>query len=73
MFILVIVINDVLDFLKIELGMLEVDVIEFDFDVMLNDFIMLLDINVSVNSMCLVYKSKNMELVVVISDIMKLC
>jgi len=36
------VINDILDFSKIEAGKLDIDIIEFDFDVMINDFAMIM-------------------------------
>ncbi len=70
--ILATVINDVLDLSKIESGMSEVDVTEFDLDVMLNELVTLLGTNASSNNTRLVYKSKNLESVVVISDITKL-
>ena len=70
--ILATVINDVLDLSKIESGMSEIDVTEFDLDSMLNDLITLLGTNASANSTRLVYKSKNLESVAVTSDITKL-
>lgn len=70
--ILATVINDVLDLSKIESGMSEVDVTEFELDVMLNELVTLLGTNASSNNTRLVYKSKNLESVVVISDITKL-
>ncbi|BFT31850.1 hypothetical protein D210916BOD24_30260 [Alteromonas sp. D210916BOD_24] len=66
------VINDVLDLSKIESGMSEVDVTEFDLDSMLNDLITLLGINASANNTLLTYNSKNMTSVAVTSDITKL-
>lgn len=70
--ILATVINDVLDLSKIESGMSEVDVTEFDLNVMLNELITLLGTNASSNNTRLVYTSKNLESVVVTSDITKL-
>lgn len=70
--ILATVINDVLDLSKIESGMSEVDVTEFDLNVMLNELITLLGTNASSNNTCLVYTSKNLESVAVTSDITKL-
>ena len=70
--ILATVINDVLDLSKIESGMTEVDVTEFDLDAMLADLITLLGTNASANSTRLIYKSKNMKSVAVTSDITKL-
>ena len=70
--ILATVINDVLDLSKIESGVSEIDVTEFDLDSMLNDLITLLGTNASANSTRLVYKSKNLESVAVTSDITKL-
>ncbi|WP_394222345.1 ATP-binding protein [Alteromonas gracilis] len=70
--ILAAVINDVLDLSKIESGMSEVDVTEFDLDSMLNDLITLLGTNASANNTRLVYSSKNMKSVAVTSDITKL-
>ena len=66
------VINDVLDLSKIESGMSEVDVTEFDLDSMLHDLITLLGINASSNNTLLTYTSKHMSSVAVISDITKL-
>lgn len=71
--ILVNVINDVFDLLKIEFGMFEIDFIEFNLDLMLSDLVILLGINVSVNNICFEYKSCNLDLVMVISDFIKLC
>ena len=70
--ILATVINDVLDLSKIESGMSEVDVTEFDLNVMLNELITLLGTNASSNNTRLVYTSKNLESVAVTSDITKL-
>ena len=66
------VINDVLDLSKIESGMSEVDVTEFNLDSMLNDLITLLGINASANHTRLEYKSKNLDSVMVTSDVTKL-
>ena len=66
------VINDVLDLSKIESGMSEVDVTEFDLDTMLGDLITLLGTNASANSTSLSYQSKNLASVRVTSDITKL-
>jgi len=66
------VINDVLDLSKIESGMSEVDVTEFDLDTMLSDLITLLGTNASANSTSLNYKSKNLASVLVTSDVTKL-
>lgn len=66
------VINDVLDLSKIESGMSEVDVSEFDLDTMLADLITLLGTNASANSTSLSYQSKNLSSVLVTSDITKL-
>lgn len=70
--ILATVINDVLDLSKIESGMSEVDVTEFDLNVMINELITLLGTNASSNNTRLVYTSKNLESVAVTSDITKL-
>ena len=70
--ILATVINDVLDLSKIESGMSEVDVTEFDLNVMLKELVTLLGTNASSNNTRLVYTSKNLESVVVTSDITKL-
>ena len=70
--ILATVINDVLDLSKIESGMSEVDVTEFDLDIMLQDLITLLGTNASANNTRLMYKSKNLASVLVTSDITKL-
>lgn len=66
------VINDVLDLSKIESGMSEVDVTEFDLDGMLSDLITLLGTNASANNTSLSYKSKQLASVLVTSDITKL-
>lgn len=66
------VINDVLDLSKIESGMTEVDVTEFDIDTMLNDLVTLLGINASTNNTRLTYKSRNLKSVLVASDITKI-
>ncbi|WP_346993175.1 ATP-binding response regulator [Alteromonas gracilis] len=66
------VINDVLDLSKIESGMSEVDVTEFDLDSMLSDLITLLGTNASANNTSLSYKSKQLSSVLVTSDITKL-
>jgi signal transduction histidine kinase/CheY-like chemotaxis protein len=66
------VINDVLDLSKIESGMSDLDVAEFNLDDMLNDLITLLGTNASANGTRLVYSSKNLDNVLVTSDITKL-
>lgn len=66
------VINDVLDLSKIESGMSDLDVAEFNLNDMLNDLITLLGTNASANGTRLVYSSKNLDNVLVTSDITKL-
>lgn len=66
------VINDVLDLSKIESGMTEIDLTEFDLDSMLRDLVTLLGTNASVNNTRLEYKSRNLASVLVISDITKI-
>jgi signal transduction histidine kinase len=66
------VINDVLDLSKIESGMSELDMAEFNLDEMLRDLITLLGTNASANGSRLIYSSKNLDDAVVTSDITKL-
>jgi CheY-like chemotaxis protein/two-component sensor histidine kinase len=66
------VINDVLDLSKIESGMSELDMAEFNLEEMLSDLITLLGTNASANGSRLIYSSKNLDNVVVTSDITKL-
>lgn len=66
------VINDVLDLSKIESGMSEIDVTEFDLDSMLNDLVTLLGTNASANNTRLEYSSRNLSSVLVASDVTKL-
>ena len=66
------VINDVLDLSKIESGMSEVDVTEFDLDTMLKDLVPLLGTNASTNNTRLEYRSRNLSSVLIASDVTKL-
>lgn len=66
------VINDVLDLSKIESGMSELDMAEFNLEEMLSDLITLLGTNASANGARLIYSSKNLDDVVVTSDVTKL-
>jgi len=66
------VINDVLDLSKIESGMSEIDLIEFNLDSMLSDLVTLLGTNASANNTRLEYKSRNLDSVMVTSDLTKL-
>ena len=66
------VINDVLDLSKIESGMSELDMAEFNLEEMLSDLITLLGTNASANGSRLIYSSKNLDDVAVTSDITKL-
>ena len=66
------VINDVLDLSKIESGMTEIDLTEFDLDKMLSDLVTLLGTNASANNTRLEYKSSNLSSVLVTSDVTKL-
>eukprot|EP01093_Parvamoeba_rugata_P011592 TRINITY_DN31_c0_g2_i3.p1 TRINITY_DN31_c0_g2~~TRINITY_DN31_c0_g2_i3.p1 ORF type:complete len:483 (+),score=92.30 TRINITY_DN31_c0_g2_i3:858-2306(+) len=66
------VINDVLDLSKIESGMSEIDLTEFDVDSMLSDLVTLLGTNASANGTRLDYRSRNLATVLVTSDVTKL-
>ena len=66
------VINDVLDLSKIESGMSELDMAEFNLDEVLSDLVTLLGTNASANGSRLIYSSKNLDDVLVTSDITKL-
>ena len=66
------VINDVLDLSKIESGRTEIDATEFHVNDMLKDLVTLLGTNASANNTRLEYRSRDLDDVLVISDITKL-
>lgn len=66
------VINDVLDLSKIESGRTEMDLTEFNPDDMLRDLVTLLGTNASANNTRLEYRSRDLDNVVITSDITKL-